>query len=251
MAPPAAGGRTIARYVLELPARRDLRLKATVRFTAKQPKTNGAALTVLLAGKPLLKRKLTPADGQVPIDVPVAPAGGRAELELVVDSLGEAKDDGLALVTPRIVSGDKPVADLVELAGEAVARIDPDDRQLERISWHKYAVPSPNGRVAWHDIFPPPTNYKVAYGVAEVVSQREQAVRAEVAADEGCAIWLNGRRVYAEPRKASKTADLTLREGVNRLFVKASNFTDWWYTSLRLVDKEGRRAEGVTVKPWE
>ncbi len=247
--PPQKGGRTIVRYVLPLPAAKDLRLRLAARLSDAQAKTDGVELDVTVGEASLLLRQVPRQAAPVEVSVDLsAYAGRRVPVELAVDSLRDATRDRLILTSPRVAADGKVALDLVALATQAVARTEVAGEQTEKLNWRQVRLADTTGQLALHDIFPPPTHYKVAYAVAQLTSAAAQPVRLHVDADEGCIVWLNGKQVYAEPARKAAVLPVTLEKGDNRLLVKVANLMDWWYVSIRVADEKGARA--ATVRGW-
>jgi hypothetical protein len=79
------------------------------------------------------------------------------------------------------------------------------------------------GRVEW----------AVAYGYAEVASERGCEVVLRFGSDDGIKVWVNGELVHMHEvgrgyRADSDRAPAFLKAGVNRIFVKIDNYTAGW-----------------------
>lgn len=237
-------GRTVVRYVIDLPAAKAARLLAAVSVEHRPDAAGAVKLAVLAEGKALLERSLTEESEpeQIELALPAWP-GGRRRLDLVVETADKARGACVVLGRPRIVvEGAKPIA-LAPLARTAVARTEASDKKAGRLRWQAYRVAGGSGSVPFHDIFPAPTNYHVGYAAAELASAADRTVVLEIESDDGHAVWLNGRVVHRAPEKGAGKIKVTLRKGRNLLLVKVANLVDWWQVKVRLADEKGRRVD--------
>lgn len=73
----------------------------------------------------------------------------------------------------------------------------------------------------------------VAFGYAEVHSVHPREATLRIGSDDGIAVWVNGEKVHEHEtrrgyRLGSDTADVRLREGVNRIVIKLSQHAGDW-----------------------
>lgn len=90
-----------------------------------------------------------------------------------------------------------------------------------------------------------PNDAAVAYAYTELHVPHEQDVVLEVASDDGCIVWLDGKKIYEHlaPRSWGTPADEVkahLAAGVNRLLLKACEGSGSWGFRLRVKDAKGK-----------
>ncbi len=90
----------------------------------------------------------------------------------------------------------------------------------------------------------------VAYARTWVRSDSELKARLELGSDDGIKVWLNGDMVYANNtaraiRPGSDKADVTLRQGWNRLLLKITQNSQGWAFCARLMKPDGTHLEGL------
>ncbi|MCI0513063.1 tetratricopeptide repeat protein [candidate division KSB1 bacterium] len=91
----------------------------------------------------------------------------------------------------------------------------------------------------------PEHNWKVAYGLIEVVSPREQPVQIRVGSNEALKIWLNGELVWKfniirDPIFDDDIVPVTLKTGRNRILIKVCNRLSEWGFYFRITDPQGQ-----------
>ena len=98
------------------------------------------------------------------------------------------------------------------------------------------------------------TPNSVAYAVCYLQSDRDRDdVRLQVASDDQCRVYLNGRAVHENALPSlvtdlKQTERVTLRKGTNVLVFKVVNELVLWQGCVRLVDTDGKPVEGVHVR---
>ena len=105
------------------------------------------------------------------------------------------------------------------------------------------------------------TEWSAAYAVCFLESDRARHdLFIQVTSDDQAKVYLNGQKVYefrsprslvrvaAWPQGGLDTAPVALCHGVNVLVFKVVNETGNWEACLRLIDAEGRPAEGIRVR---
>jgi hypothetical protein len=98
------------------------------------------------------------------------------------------------------------------------------------------------------------TELSVVYAVCYVESDRARSdVWLQVGTDDQSIAYLNGREIYRcrVPRtleSLDSAGPLSLEQGTNVLLLKVMNLGWNWEACARLVDKEGRPAQGLRVK---
>lgn len=98
------------------------------------------------------------------------------------------------------------------------------------------------------------TREAMAYATCEVISPAEQKALLACGSDDDMIVRLNGeeivRRVYAGGLKRdAERWEITLRQGVNRLFVKVHNRAGMWGFQVRLLSKDGQPLRGLRFSP--
>jgi HEAT repeat protein len=246
MQPPTAArapSKLVASFRLELPEAKDLKLTMSLGLQDDSPGTDGVQFEVYANDTKVLEKKLLKPEGWQAAEASLAEyAGKTVTLDLVVDPLGNPKDDRAAVGDPKVVSGDQTLAPLVELAESAPVRV-VGPASKGQLAWQAWKTNRIDGEVPLYDIFPPPTADKVAYGVADITVADGRKAQLWLKCDDGCVVWLNGTRVVERANTGEQKADVTLRAGSNRFLIKSSNYRDWWRYELRLTDPEGRAIE--------
>jgi len=113
-----------------------------------------------------------------------------------------------------------------------------------RVQWKPVQGKDADGAVML-DTLLAPSDKAVAYAYAELHVAAESAVVFEIASDDGCVLWLNGKKVYEhlEPRSWGTPPDSVkahLTAGANRLLLKACEGSGSWGFRLRLTDAAGK-----------
>ena len=90
----------------------------------------------------------------------------------------------------------------------------------------------------------------VAYLRTSVWSPAEQQARLEFGSDDGAKVWLNGKLVLSvnKPRsfkQAEDKAEVTLRQGWNKVLVKVWNGGLYWSAAARFRAPDGSRLDGL------
>jgi hypothetical protein len=151
--------------------------------------------------------------------------------------------------------GSTRALDRQQLPDEAYLRPRPGDRVPvlggERV-WQEHR--SAAAVVDFNAVTGRATASSVAYAVCYLDSDRARdGLRLQIGSDDLARVYLNGREIYQcpEPRPL-ETLDtvgpLSLNQGINVLVLKVVNETGNWEGCARLLDNEGRPAEGVRVK---
>ena len=83
-----------------------------------------------------------------------------------------------------------------------------------------------------------------AYAYAEITSDKDQPVRILEGSDDGCEMWLNGRKVFEAGGARSMVVDgdridAALRPGVNRILLKVLQGGGDWQFCVRLAKPDG------------
>lgn len=94
---------------------------------------------------------------------------------------------------------------------------------------------------------------KVAYLRTKVWSEKEQTARLEIGSDDGIKVWLNGQLVHANNatrpvNPGDDKADVTLKQGWNRLLLKVTQGGGQWAVCARLRKTDGSKLEGLKVQ---
>jgi len=94
---------------------------------------------------------------------------------------------------------------------------------------------------------------RVAYLRTNVWSDKTQKVRLELGSDDGIKVWLNGQLVHANNATRPATpgqdkAEVTLKQGWNRLLLKLTQSGGQWALCLRFRNLDGSRLEGLKVQ---
>jgi len=228
----------LIRFALELPKGDDLKLTLFAGIQDNAPETNGVRLDVRLDGAILVQHKVAKAGDWQPVEADLAPyAGKKVAIDLAVDPLDDPKGDQAVVGEPTLVAGGKPLLGLIELA-EAAPVWTAEAEKQPQVAWKLHQVNRIDGEVPLYDIFPPPIYDKVAYGMADVVSPKEQAAKLWMTADDGFILWLNATRVGERTSTGEHREKVTLRQGANRFFIKIFNRREWWRYRIRLTDPE-------------
>ncbi len=80
-------------------------------------------------------------------------------------------------------------------------------------------------------------DYSIAYAYAEIESIHARETVLKCGSDDGIKIWLNGREVHAKDGRrghvpGSDSKNIYLQAGINRIFVKISNYDGGWGFSV-------------------
>jgi len=243
-----AVGQVAATFLLDLPAAQELKLTMSLGLQDKAAASDGAQLA-LSVDKAKLFEQVARKDAWQPAEIDLsAYAGKKVALDLVAEPLKGPADDAVLVGEPKIVAGEKTVADLLALAPAALPRaVIPGKTQP--LAWQPWRVNRIDGLVPLHDIFPPPTNQRLAYAVADLDSPDERTVRLWLDTDDGFILWHNGAKVAERNAAGEQKLDLKLRPGRNRLLIKVCNNRDWWQFSVRATELDGRRLGSPAPPP--
>jgi hypothetical protein len=113
-----------------------------------------------------------------------------------------------------------------------------------KLHWKPHHTDDPEGAVRLDDLVSP-SDAAVAYAYAELQVDTEQDVAFEVASDDGCILWLNGKKVYEHLETRSwgtppDTVKAHLAAGVTKLLLKACEGSGTWAFRLRIKDAKGK-----------
>jgi WD40 repeat protein len=142
------------------------------------------------------------------------------------------------------------ISDEAQLRPRAQELVPVDAQQLV---WRP--VRSPNALFDFNSVVGRETERSVAYLVCYLESDRDRndlSIRLDYV--QWAKVYLNGQEVYQSrapnlPDGLEKISPVALRQGLNVLIFKVVNEVgDTWTGSLRLVDANGRPAEGIRVK---
>ena len=95
---------------------------------------------------------------------------------------------------------------------------------------------------------------RAAYLRTYLHTDAETKVRLEIGTDDGCKVWLNGKRLHEVNTSRGLTpgqdkVPATLRKGGNDLLIKVINQGGGWEACARVRAPDGSKAEGVTARP--
>jgi HEAT repeat protein len=252
MRPPlttSAVGRTVATYSVDLPQAKGLKFTAYVAGQNEGEHGDGVRLAVDAGAKRLLDQKLPVSQEFQPVEASLAEqAGKRVVLDLVVEGAANAKGDWAALAEPRIVSDDGLVADLVKLAPTAAVRtVAPGDPAV-KLAWDSVKAARAAGVVDFREVLGA-GDRQTAYAAAELESAADRKVWLTIVADDASKVWLNGAMLAEKRSAGTARLEADLKKGRNLLLLKVCNESDKFFCSVRVSEKDGRRAEGLkTVK---
>jgi len=93
---------------------------------------------------------------------------------------------------------------------------------------------------------------RAGYLTTFVFSPRQRRARLELGSDDSLKVWLNGRRIHANPvwrgvAPGDDVVPITLQEGWNHLLLKVVQGAADWGACARLVTPEGTRLDGTRV----
>ena len=94
---------------------------------------------------------------------------------------------------------------------------------------------------------------RAAYLRNKVWSNKSQKVRLELGSDDGIKVWLNGQLVHANnvtrgAGPAQDKAEVTLKQGWNRLLLKITQSGGGWAACARFRRLDGSKLEGLKVQ---
>ncbi|MFO8014644.1 MAG: HEAT repeat domain-containing protein [Phycisphaerae bacterium] len=97
---------------------------------------------------------------------------------------------------------------------------------------------------------------RAAYLRTYLHADAKKDVRLEIGTDDGCKVWLNGKRIHEVNTSRGLTVGqdkikATLRKGSNELLLKVVNEGGGWEACARVRAPDGAKAEGVTARPRE
>jgi hypothetical protein len=165
--------------------------------------------------------------------------------------------DWLLLVPLPLAPGESSAEGLAreQLPGEAQLR--PWAGQRVRVGGHEWvwqAHRAPQAVLDFNAVLGRETNHSVAYAVCYLDSDRARdKLWLEVGSDDQGKVYLNGEEVYQYPLPRplaglDKVGPVTLRPGTNVLVFKVVNENEQWLGCVRLVDADGKPAEGIQVR---
>jgi len=120
------------------------------------------------------------------------------------------------------------------------------------LKWKPVVTKHREGRVDLLPYFKQKTN-AVAYGYAEVTSDRDQDVVFRTGSDDGMKLWVNGKVVFGKNGPRSLAVDMDtipvkLKKGVNRILTKVLNGGGAWEFCARATTPNGRPLK-LKVRP--
>ncbi|MFO8012944.1 MAG: HEAT repeat domain-containing protein [Phycisphaerae bacterium] len=96
---------------------------------------------------------------------------------------------------------------------------------------------------------------RTAYVRTWLVADKAADARLEAGSDDAIKIWLNGKAIHenrqggaCEPGEHKK--NVRLKQGANALMLKITNDSGPWEFSARIVGRDGKPLDGVTVDPY-
>ena len=248
MRPPLATGgvtRTVAAYALDLPQAKGLKFTAYVAAQNEGEHGDGVRLAVDAGDKRIFDQKLPVREELLPVEASLAdPGGKRVILSLVVEGAAGSKGDWAALAEPRVFSEDGLVADLVKLAPTAAVRsVAPGDPAV-KLAWDSVKAARAAGIVDFRDALGA-GDRQAAYAAAELEAAADRKVWLTIVADDASKVWLNGAMLAEKRSAGTAKLEADLKKGRNLLLLKVCNETDKFFCSVRVTEKDGRRAEGL------
>lgn len=193
------------------------------------------------------------------IDANLVPPG---EMQTVINRLRALGDTSnlagrLGMITHWWVIGPWPSPDYKaydqELPPEKGVDLAKTCKVGEReLKWQPVVTEHPEGRVDLRAPLEPDQN-TVAYGYAEVTSDRDQDVVFRTGSDDGMKLWVNGKVVFGKNGPRSLAVDMDaaparLKKGVNRVLVKVLNGSGAWEFCARVTTQDGRPVK-LAVRP--
>jgi WD40 repeat protein len=165
--------------------------------------------------------------------------------------------DWLLLVPLPLARGESSAEGLAreQLPGEA--QLQPWAGQRVRVGGHEWvwqAHRAPQAVLDFNGVLGRETNQSVAYAVCYLVSDRARdKLWLEVGSDDQAKVYLNGEEVYQYPLPRplaglDKVGPVRLRPGTNVLVFKVVNESEEWLGCVRLVDADGKPAQGIQVR---
>ena len=241
----SAVGRTVASYAVDLPQAKGLKFTAFVAAQNEGQHGDGVRLAVDAGGKRLLDQKLPVREEFQPVEASLAEqAGKRVVLDLVVEGVANPKGDWAALAEPRIVSDEGVVADLVKLAPTAAVRSVAPGDPAGKLAWDSAKAARAAGLVDFREVLGA-GDRQVAYGAVELESPADRKIWLTIVADDASKVWLNGAMLAEKRSAGTARLEADLKKGRNLLLVKVCNEADKFFCSVRVTEKDGRRAEGL------
>lgn len=176
-------------------------------------------------------------------DCPASPNGGD-ELYLAVDEQGFVRD--WLLAGPYT---EHPTTDTCRASEDNILEGDDDSEAVaalgdwagEGLAW--FVFRSTNRRIRFLNVMAGPTHREV-YAATWVWSDSEQPAIAALGPDDGARVWINGVEVLdivsCQGTNVDQfQADVTLREGWNRVLVKVRDQGGGWAMFFRFLDPDG------------
>lgn len=240
-------GKLSAAFGLEVPA-------GSPKFSAQvalrdNPGGEGAVLTVLLNGQPLLEKKIVKVEPEaIEADLSAA-AGQAANLEFVL-ACGRGAPYSPVLMTSAVVAGDKTV-NLLDLLPKAVVKII-DAKPAVDVGWVPCPIANITGGLsiegALRNIGGPAA---VAYASAEINIPQGQKVTLVFRSSNTGSVFVNGKKVGDPAPHRDNKLPAQLTKGLNRILVKSVNDYPYWWFCLRIVTPEGQLVPFTPVAPTE
>jgi hypothetical protein len=164
--------------------------------------------------------------------------------------------DWLLLLPLPLASGETcaQALDRQQVPDEAHLRPRPGEQVLvggRPLVWQEHR--SPEAAVNFNAVLGRVTWPSIAYAVCYIESDRARdGLSLQVGTDDQCAVYFNGRPIYQYRLERELELDtagpVDLKQGINVLLLKVVNAYGNWECCARLVDEEGRPAQGIRVK---
>ncbi len=127
--------------------------------------------------------------------------------------------------------------------------------KTEPVHWFAYADWTPRGSVDFTRIFRPKDNV-CAYALSAVRSPMRQKVFIRLGTNDGCILWVNGKRVFTQPKPGRAILDkdivpVTLKKGENRILLKVCQGGAGWGFYFRVTDERGQPISNLTFHSVE
>ncbi|TET35563.1 MAG: DUF3857 domain-containing protein [Planctomycetota bacterium] len=127
--------------------------------------------------------------------------------------------------------------------GDSVLPVTYEGKAGRKVSWRMLPVDSPMGTVDF-DVLLRPDDQVLAYALAFVNSARETAAAVRITSDEGCSVWINGKRVLHRDIERriefdQDSAPIHLVRGWNSVLVKVGENEGDWEFRMRLTLPDG------------
>lgn len=203
---------------------------ASAIATAGDRKDAAAMLASILALKP----------------APACAADAAVRLRAIGGKVEIPAKDGLVTHWWLIGAWHAPIADWPKprFPEKQVDLLKPHAIGKRKVQWTPRHSDDPEGSMMLDGILTPNDN-AVAYAYAEIQVGQAQDVALEIASDDGCALWINGNKVYEHLENRGwgtppDTVKAKLVAGVNKLLLKTCEGSGTWGFRLRLRDAQGK-----------